>query len=415
MINPQFYVVSINIATYFLLIFLFLRLKKNLLAASEKDKFLLLVLTGIQLALAIFYTNDPALVSLSAYAQIVPYGALWFLLNPLWFTVHFYLWYLFVWEMAFCRILWFFYARKKIPFTVIYWYMTTCLFLTLAYNPQSIVPISFVFLIPAFRRFGPLALIPAILTKLPLGWSWDLKDGHWACAFGNSTFVIKEWAIPCNHFGGLADWLIYPSVFYAWFTYGFMACVCIWNLQVWTGLTPRTLVAKILLTTGLFYFLRIFLLERLGLFERDVAKFVKISGGKLFVDVGSANGYYAKLARPNFEKVVTIDPNPKWKADYQEVLGDGTPSIYREITYAPGVSSWTTRFDSIFVRADLVKIDVEGAEFEVLEGMTKSRVKCVIVELHDLQREQELRETLGRMGFTTVKLSKNHLVGVSGW
>src|SRR5207249_4839692 len=318
---------------------------------------------------------------------------IWFVLNPFWNTVHAYLWYLFAWEFAFVGIMYFLHKHHRISMNVIYWYMITCLFLTLDHNPQSIVAMSFVFLIPAF---GPLALIPAAIIKFPIGWSWNFTDEHWKCAFGNSSFVLQDWLVPCNHIKGFDYWLQYPTLFYNWFTYGFIAIMLIWNLMTWKNTTVRAIVAKILLKTGLFYPLRIIALQRLHLFERGVVQIIKTSKGDIFIDIGSANGYYAKLARPNFKQVWTVDPNPKFKVHFPYAFGQESMTLgeYRAITYDDPKTAWIQRFDNVFTYADLVKIDVEGAEFEVLKGMSGSNVRAVIVELHDLARRAELKQLM---------------------
>src|SRR6266487_979773 len=64
---------------------------------------------------------------------------------------------------------------------------------------------------------------------------------------------------------------------------------------------------------------------------------------------------------------------------------------------------------------DLVKIDVEGAEFLVLEGMKESlakrRVRNILVELHDRGRKEEL-ETILRNNFGDVFwVDHQHLYG----
>jgi len=66
------------------------------------------------------------------------------------------------------------------------------------------------------------------------------------------------------------------------------------------------------------------------------------------------------------------------------------------------ISVETMTFDSLLsepkAKADLVKIDVEGAEFLVLEGMRESfarqRVSRIMVELHDRNRKEELEAIL---------------------
>jgi len=64
------------------------------------------------------------------------------------------------------------------------------------------------------------------------------------------------------------------------------------------------------------------------------------------------------------------------------------------------ISVETMTFDSLLSehKADLVKVDVEGAEFLVLEGIRESlasqRVSNILVELHDRDRKEELETTL---------------------
>jgi len=269
---------------------------------------------------------------------------------------------------------------------------------------------SFVFLIPAF---GPLALIPAAIIKFPIGWSWNFTDEHWKCAFGNSSFVLQDWLVPCNHIKGFDYWLQYPTLFYNWFTYGFIAIMLVWNLMTWKNTSIRAIVAKILLKTGLFYPLRIIALQRLHLFERGVVKIIKASKGDTFIDIGSANGYYAKLAKDNFRSVITIDPTHYWNADLEIALGEiNGYGQYLPITYDTARPTIIYRFDRLFARADLVKIDVEGAEFEVLKGMTGVNVRMVIVELHDLNRRKELTRLMESMGFSVCKINGHHFLGI---
>ena len=81
------------------------------------------------------------------------------------------------------------------------------------------------------------------------------------------------------------------------------------------------------------------------------------------------------------------------------------------------ISVETMTFDSLLTEptADLVKIDVEGAEFLVLEGMKESlakrRVRNILVELHDRGRKEEL-ETILRNHFGDVFwVDHQHLYG----
>jgi hypothetical protein len=65
--------------------------------------------------------------------------------------------------------------------------------------------------------------------------------------------------------------------------------------------------------------------------------------------------------------------------------------------------------------ADLVKIDVEGAEFLVLEGMKESfasrRVSNILVELHDRDRKAELEAILNSNFSHVFWVDPQHLYG----
>jgi FkbM family methyltransferase len=175
--------------------------------------------------------------------------------------------------------------------------------------------------------------------------------------------------------------------------------------------------------------------------------------GRLFVDVGASTGLYCSRLRRHFARVLAIEPNPvlagrlrrhkKWYlwrnvAVIETALGetDGTAMLYlntgggsgdtlmREFDYRPG-KGWggvagkyvgvdgirvaLNRFDTIVSEsADLVKVDVEGAEFKVLEGMKgsleKGLVRNVVVEVHDIGREKEMTTLLEHYGFTVERL-----------
>src|SRR5690242_20301448 len=165
--------------------------------------------------------------------------------------------------------------------------------------------------------------------------------------------------------------------------------------------------------------------------------------GKLFVDVGAGTGLYCSRLRKHFSRVLAIEPNPMlanrlrrhkklylWRnvSIMEAALGelDGTATLYldtgggsgdtlmHEFDYRPG-KGWggapgtykgangievaLKRFDSIVNEpVDLVKVDVEGAEFKVLDGMKdsleKHLVKNIVVEVHDIGKEIEMTDQL---------------------
>lgn len=151
--------------------------------------------------------------------------------------------------------------------------------------------------------------------------------------------------------------------------------------------------------------------------------------GTLFVDIGSNQGVYSRIGRRQFKKTVTIDPNPQWNADYQLALsdhdghetfylGDGkgaadsimkNPHILGKAWQNESIYDVETRtFDSLGLDADLVKIDVEGAEFKVINGMNGHLPRAAIIELHDERRERELLDKMSKKGYSASQIDNMH-------
>jgi FkbM family methyltransferase len=208
-----------------------------------------------------------------------------------------------------------------------------------------------------------------------------------------------------------------------------------------------------------------FLVEKYALrkhpeFEPDVRRALKSLSGNLAVDIGANMGVHTRLLAKRFKTVYAIEPNPKALAIlYPRVprnvkvievaLSDhvGTAVFYTDphpVTTSPadtilptfkynpspsrkgwpsgvahtyhgekGLEVETTTYDALLtgMHADLVLIDVEGAEFLVLEGMEKSindgRVKTLLVELHDVDRRRELEDRLS--AYTLKWIDLDHL------
>ncbi len=170
----------------------------------------------------------------------------------------------------------------------------------------------------------------------------------------------------------------------------------------------------------------------LGLYEKNVRNVLKNIRGDCFFDVGANTGFYSLLLRHNFRQVYAIEPVPTSARRLKRRLStrNGRATFYvnsdsstiidnlsasslfekfefrscdnapdRTYTGSP-ISVETITFDSLLSEpsADLVKIDVEGAEFLVLEGMresfAKQRVRNILVELHDRDRKEELETVL---------------------
>ena len=173
-------------------------------------------------------------------------------------------------------------------------------------------------------------------------------------------------------------------------------------------------------------------------YEPKVIGRLKRIHGDTFVDIGAYSGKYSLALRKNFRKIVAFEPNSSYvpiikKAtmSYDNILVeemavaniDGTVTLFPqnddpanvntileefEVDLAGnpegkrihrgknGVQVRCVTFDTYFQEReiDLVKIDVEGAEFLVLEGMKKSlatkRVKNIVVELHNVKNRNRL-------------------------
>jgi len=200
--------------------------------------------------------------------------------------------------------------------------------------------------------------------------------------------------------------------------------------------------------------------------EPAVQKRLNRFKGDLFVDIGANQGHYSIPLARRFRRVYAFEPNPnvasvliqKLKNSgianvkvLEMALGNtiGTTLLYLDphkgfegsvdtilpvFDYKPnlipgkslphvyvgksGILVALSTYDSVIVDpSDLVKIDVEGAEFLVLEGMKRSieegRVKRVLVELNDRDRKPELEALLHHYNFEW--LDPDHILGELNW
>jgi len=188
-------------------------------------------------------------------------------------------------------------------------------------------------------------------------------------------------------------------------------------------------------------------------YEASVRQAITSLSGDVFWDVGANTGYYTLRLSPRFRQVRAFEPNPDSvkilknriaKARIQNVtvepvaLSDfvGMSRLYlftqvrektvgsrnslirdssmhpdnspkEETITTPSIEVETTTADVLLGtgKVDLMKIDVEGAEFMVLRGasvaLSQGRIHRFVIELHDKTRRDELESVLVDNGYKT--------------
>jgi FkbM family methyltransferase len=156
-------------------------------------------------------------------------------------------------------------------------------------------------------------------------------------------------------------------------------------------------------------------LEKYGVWEKRTTDFIKktLRPGQMFLDVGAQVGYYSVIAADLGAKVFAYEPSKRnleylekntkdkeWILVIPSALSNFTGKTKLYIGNTPGENSLTkpsesfeevsvSRYDDCCsVVPDMVKIDVEGAEKMVLEGMpsflnTKKEVYLIIEDWYN--------------------------------
>lgn len=186
--------------------------------------------------------------------------------------------------------------------------------------------------------------------------------------------------------------------------------------------------------------------------------------GDLFWDIGANIGFYSLLMKGNFSRIIAVEPNAETAATLRkrtrgagniEVLElalsnasgpvsfysqkgnfsipgfnnkNGSDSLLSRVEYKsardpsndrvvenrPSCQVLQRSFDELNAGSvDLVKIDVEGAEFLVLEGMRNNlqnrSVKRIMVELHNKENQSRLESTFTEYGYAVEWIDSDHL------
>lgn len=184
--------------------------------------------------------------------------------------------------------------------------------------------------------------------------------------------------------------------------------------------------------------------------ERRVSRLIRASRGRLFVDLGAHLGHYTLLAAGNYDCVMAVEPHHAYAHLLDELvrfscpngsvkvvecaIGEtdgytelyfhersGSISIYDQtVTYTPTFEerhhrqigrTRVLRFQTLLdgLEADLVKVDIEGAEWTLLNPETVGRSMSWVIECHDLSRLEEMIQCFHQSGFTTIMLDDYHI------
>jgi FkbM family methyltransferase len=151
--------------------------------------------------------------------------------------------------------------------------------------------------------------------------------------------------------------------------------------------------------------------------------------GELFVDVGANVGYYTRLLAGSFNQIIAVEADPviyehlrkrvreNSKVILAAVTDSDRPIDFRRDSGFEEINDNFTVHGMTLARllsgvhfVDLVKVDVEGGEFQVIEGskVIMRRIRSWIIELHELRRAVELERLMEQFNYVCRWLDCSH-------
>jgi len=198
----------------------------KLTGSSEKTLFGAIgFLVFAQLLVALFRIGDVVL-SWAHTLNIIPYGVLWVIVNPLYWQTRFYNLYTFGISMIGLLLQLYFWRKGRLSVLWIFAAQATNFIFVWQLNGQSVSVLMFAPLVTIY----PWLISWELLTKLPIGWSLNGSDPHFQCAFV-SKLMIGDVEV-CGHFSHLSELSAYTES-YAFFLYFILGLWLIVPLLFW--------------------------------------------------------------------------------------------------------------------------------------------------------------------------------------
>jgi len=148
----------------------------------------------------------------------------------------------------------------------------------------------------------------------------------------------------------------------------------------------------------------------LGTYEREIGYTLKrfVSKAATFIDIGAGDGYYTLVAAVTNPSIVVVgcEPQPSMATRFEENLDLNEVGDRHRVTWMPNsVGTQHARLDDFgkdLPGPMVLKVDVDGAEIDVLESgvrVLSRSVVSLILEVHSQELGDRALELLGRLGF----------------